>query len=85
MNYPAFCFWKLAGLFLLLSYLLIFGCIALSGFSLVAVPRLLIVVASLVLEHRLWSLGSTVVAHGVSCPAACGIFPDQGSNPGPLH
>ena len=24
-------------------------------------------------------------AHGLSCPAACGIFPDQGSNPCPLH
>ena len=29
--------------------------------------------------------GSVVVAHGPSCPAACGIFPDQGSNPCPLH
>ena len=25
--------------------------------------------------------GSVVVAHGPSCSAACGIFPDQGSNP----
>ena len=31
--------------------------------------RLFIAVASLVVEHRL-----------ISCPAACGIFPDQGSN-----
>ena len=29
--------------------------------------------------------GSAVVAHGLSCSAACGIFPDQGSNPCPLH
>ena len=29
--------------------------------------------------------GSAVVAHGPSCYAACGIFPDQGSNPCPLH
>ena len=29
--------------------------------------------------------GSVVVAHGTSCSAACGILPDQGSNPGPLH
>ena len=28
--------------------------------------------------------GSVVVAHGLSCSAACGIFPDQGSNPCPL-
>ena len=29
--------------------------------------------------------GSAVVAHGPSCSVACGIFPDQGSNPCPLH
>ena len=29
--------------------------------------------------------GSVVVAHGPSFSAACGIFPDQGSNPCPLH
>ena len=29
--------------------------------------------------------GSAVVAHGPSRSAACGIFPDQGSNPCPLH
>ena len=29
--------------------------------------------------------GSVVVAHGSRCSAACGIFPDQGSNPCPLH
>ena len=29
--------------------------------------------------------GSVVGAHGPSCSAACGIFPDQGSNPCPLH
>ena len=28
---------------------------------------------------------SVVVAHGPSCSAACGILPDQGSNPCPLH
>ena len=38
----------------------------------------------------LWSTGSrragaVVVAHGPSCSAACGIFPDQGSNPCALH
>ena len=38
----------------------------------------------------LWSTGSrragsVVVAHGPSCSAACGILPDQGSNPCPLH
>ena len=29
--------------------------------------------------------GSVVVAHGPSCSAACGIFPDQGTNPCLLH
>ena len=38
----------------------------------------------------LWSTGSrcagsAIVAHGPSCSAACGIFPDQGSNQCPLH
>ena len=32
------------------------------------------------LERRLSSCGA-----GLSCSAACGIFPDQGSNPCPLH
>ena len=31
------------------------------------------------------SAGSVVVAHGPSCSAACGVFPDQGLNPCPLH
>ena len=29
--------------------------------------------------------GSVVVAHRPNCSVACGIFPDQGSNPCPLH
>ena len=29
--------------------------------------------------------GSAIVAHGLSRSAACGIFPDQDSNPCPLH
>ena len=29
--------------------------------------------------------GSVFVAHGPSCSAACGILPDQSSNPCPLH
>ena len=29
--------------------------------------------------------GSAIVAHGPSCSAACGILPDQDSNPCPLH
>ena len=33
----------------------------------------------------LQSAGSVVVRHGLSCPTACGIFQNQGSNPCPLH
>ena len=33
----------------------------------------------------LWSTGSAVVVRGLSCSKACGIFPDQGSNPHLLH
>ena len=29
--------------------------------------------------------GSVIVAHWLSCSVACGIFPDQGSNPCPLQ
>ena len=29
--------------------------------------------------------GSVIVAHGPSCSAACGIFPEHGSNPCRLH
>ena len=55
------------------------------------VPRLLIAVASLAVEHglqvyslqQLRRMGSVVVAHGLSCPAACGILLDQGSNSSP--
>ena len=51
------------------------------GLLFVAVHVLLIAVASLVAEHGLYSAVSVVVAHGLSCTAACGIFPD----PCPLH
>ena len=33
----------------------------------------------------LWSTGSVVVEHGLCCPAAYGVFPDQGSNLCLLH
>ena len=60
------------------------------GSSLVEVHGLLIVVASLVAEHGLWAhwlqkqqlagsgVGPTVVARGLCCSTACGIFLDQG-------
>ena len=41
--------------------------------------------ASVVVARRLQNTGSVVVAHGLSCSPACGIFLDQGSNPCPPH
>ena len=46
---------------------------------------LLIAVASLVSEHRLWSTDSIVVGHGFSYPVARGIIPDQGVNLCHMH
>ena len=55
--------------------------VAAPGLSLTVVSGLLFLVV-----HGLWGTGaSVVVAHGLSCLTACGIFPDQGLNPGPLH
>ena len=56
------------------------------GYSSGARLKPLLAVVSLVAEHRLkgaWA--SVVTAHELSCPKACGIFPDQGLNPCPLH
>ena len=44
-------------------------------------PRWLLSLRSTGSRHA----GSVVVAHGLSCSAACGIFPDQGLNPFSLH
>ena len=55
------------------------------GYYPVVVRGLLIAVASLVAELRLWSTGSVVMAHGLSLSMACGIFPDQGSKQCLLH
>ena len=51
-----------------------------SGDYSLTVLELLIAVASLVEEHRLSSCGARL-----SCPTACGIFSDQGSNLSLLH
>ena len=55
------------------------------GYSPVAVHGLLIAVVSLAVEHRIWSTGLIVVAHRLNCPVECGISPEKGSNPCPLH
>ena len=52
----------------------------------IAVRGPLTIVASLVAEHRLQMHRlSSCGSRGPSCSAACGIFPDQGLNPCPLH
>ena len=55
------------------------------GYSPVSVHGLLIEVASLLQGTGSRHTGSVVVAHWLSCPAAYGIFPDQGSNWCSLH
>ena len=55
------------------------------GLLLIAVHGLLLVVASLVVDQGFESAGPVFVMRGLSCPTACGIFLDQGSNPCPLH
>ena len=42
-------------------------------------------VSSAVAAPRLWSAGPIIVAPGLSCSAARGIFPDQGLNLSLLH
>ena len=54
---------------------------ATGGGSLVAVVGLLTAVISLVAKHRLCgSWASVLVAHELSCSAACRVFPDQELN-----
>ena len=55
------------------------------GLLSVAECGLLIVVASLVAEQGFKSMGSVVMGSGLRGPTACRIFPEQGSNPCPLH
>ena len=56
------------------------------GYSLVAVQEALIAEASRVVSQGLKGTRALeVVVHGLRCSVACGIFPDQGLNPCPLH
>ena len=83
--------------FLIYFYIYFWLCwvfVSVRGLSLVAASRghssSRCVGLSLSRPLLLWSTGSrhagsVVVAHGPSCSAACGILPDQGSNPCPLH
>ena len=51
----------------------------------IAVRGPLTIAASLVAEHRLQTRRLSNCGSRPRCSAACGIFPDQGSNPCPLH
>ena len=51
----------------------------------IAARWLLLAVASRCGAQTLEHMGSVVVAHRLSCPKACAIFPDQVSNPCPLR
>ena len=81
-----------------LFYLFIFGCIGSlllrAGFSLVAASGGTLGCGarashcggfSCCGSRALGAWASVAVARGLSCSAACEIFPDQGSNPCPLH
>ena len=60
--------------------------VASGNYSPVAMLGLLISVASLFVEHRLYGVWASVVAAlRLSCSMTCGIFLDQGWNPCPLH
>ena len=56
------------------------------GYSLVVVHGSPIAVASFVVNPGLQGTWvSVAVVHGLCCPKACRIFPEQGLNPHPLH
>ena len=69
----------------LCCYTWVFSSCGGQGLLLVAVRRLLIVVASVCWAWALGSLASEVVVHRLSCSVACGIFLEQGLNLCPLH
>ena len=55
------------------------------GPPLTGVPGLLIAVASRCAAQALGPRAPIAVARGLRCSVACGMFPQQGSNPCPLH
>ena len=55
------------------------------GLLFIAVHRFLIAVASRCRAQGLDVRTSVVVVHVFSCSKPCGVFPDQESNPYPLH
>ena len=74
------------------NYLVIFGCTESSLLCKASEGCSPVAVVGVSLQWLLlpWSTGSETwapvgVAHRLSCLAACGIFPDHGLNPYPLH
>ena len=60
--------------------------VASGDYSPVAMYGLLLSVASLIVEHRLYGIWASVVAAlRLSCSVTCGIFLHQGWNSCPLH
>ena len=90
-----FIFYFFKFIYLFIIFLAVLGlCFCARAFSscgkrgplLIAVRGPLTTVASLLLRSTgSRRAGSVVVAHGPNFSAACGILPDQGSNPRPLH
>ena len=66
---------------LLQLWVAVFYCIGFSCFR----AQDLDMLASVTGVHGLSSPGLVVLAQGLSCPVASGIFPDQGSNSCPLY
>ena len=93
-NLLIFFFKKLLFIYLLVCFWPCWVFTAVHGFSLavtsrscslIAVHGLLFAVVSLAVGIRLQGVWALVaVAHSLSCPTACGISLDQGSNPHPL-
>ena len=76
-------------IFLKFNFVYLFLC-SFFGWVLIAGSRLSLVAVSwdhsLIAEPRLLTaVASPPVVHGFSCPVVCGLFPDQGLNPCPLH
>ena len=89
-----FCFFKNKFIYLCIYFWLCWVFVSVRGLSLVAASGghsssrcagLSLSRPLLLLSTGSRRAGSVVVAHGPSCSTACGIFPDQGSNPCPLH
>ena len=77
LNFIYFLSWLLHEGFLLLQQA--------GSYSLVAICRPLIAMASLVAQHGLWDTQASVVVISLAALQACGISPDQVSNPCPMH